>query len=81
MPYLIFTSLLVVFSGKKAASGLNLPSPSAKLLSKCGHAFHPDFLMTDLPTTSKHQAMECLDAARAAGLTRVKLGNIHLLHD
>ena len=43
-------------------------------------AFHPDFLMTDLPTTSKHQAMECLEAAKAAGLSRVRLGNIHLLH-
>lgn len=44
-------------------------------------AFHPDFLMTDLPATFKQQAMECLEAARAAGLTRVRLGNIHLLHD
>jgi len=43
-------------------------------------AFHPDFLMTDLPVTSKQQAMECLEAARAAGLNRVRLGNIHLLH-
>jgi len=40
---------------------LNLPSPSAKLHSKCGHAFN--------------------EAARAAGLTRVRLGNIHLLRD
>ena len=44
-------------------------------------AFHPDFLMTDLPVTSKQQAMECLEAARAAGLSRVRLGNIHLLRD
>ena len=43
-------------------------------------AFHPDFLMTDLPATSKRQAMECLEAAKAAGLNRVRLGNIHLLH-
>jgi len=43
-------------------------------------AFHPDFLMTDLPATYKQQAMECLEAARAAGLSRVRLGNIHLLH-
>ena len=42
-------------------------------------AFHPDFLMTDLPVTSRRQAMECLEAARAAGLSRVRLGNIHLL--
>jgi pyruvate formate lyase activating enzyme len=42
-------------------------------------AFHPDFLMTDLPATSRRQAIECLEAARAAGLSRVRLGNIHLL--
>jgi pyruvate formate lyase activating enzyme len=42
-------------------------------------AFHPDFLMTDLPVTSRCQATECLDAARAVGLSRVRLGNIHLL--
>ena len=45
------------------------------------HACHPDFMMTDLPTTSRHRAVDCLDAAGAAGLTRVKLGNIHLLRD
>lgn len=44
-------------------------------------AFHPHFLMADLPATSRQQAMECLEAARAAGLSRVRLGNIHLLHD
>jgi len=44
-------------------------------------AFHPDFAMSDLPVTSRHQAMECLGAAKAAGLNRVRLGNIHLLGD
>lgn len=42
-------------------------------------AFHPDYRMTDLPTTSRNLAEECLDAARQAGLKRVKVGNIHLL--
>ncbi|MCL0046585.1 radical SAM protein [Dehalococcoidales bacterium] len=42
-------------------------------------AFHPDFIMTDLPTTSRQQAMECLESARDAGLNRVRLGNIHLI--
>jgi len=42
-------------------------------------AFHPDFLMADLPTTSLQQARECLDAALGAGLQRVRLGNTHLL--
>lgn len=42
-------------------------------------AFHPDFAMHDLPLTSRAQAQECLDASRAAGLERVRIGNIHLL--
>jgi pyruvate formate lyase activating enzyme len=42
-------------------------------------AFHGDFLMTDLPPTSRKQAESCLQAATAAGLKRVRLGNIHLL--
>jgi pyruvate formate lyase activating enzyme len=41
--------------------------------------FHGDFLMTDLPPTSWEQAQSCLDAAKAAGLTRVRLGNVHIL--
>jgi len=41
--------------------------------------FHPNFEMTDLPTTSRRQATECLAAAEAAGLTRVRIGNVHLL--
>ncbi len=43
-------------------------------------AFHPCFLMTDLPTTSRQHAERCLQAAKEAGLRRVRLGNIHLLH-
>jgi pyruvate formate lyase activating enzyme len=42
-------------------------------------AFHPQFFMTDIPVTSRDQAYRCLDAARSGGLTRVRLGNIHLL--
>jgi len=42
-------------------------------------AFHPTFEMSDLPTTSRAQAMQCLEAATGAGLTRVRLGNAHLL--
>jgi len=42
-------------------------------------AFYPCFVMNDLPTTSRRQAHECLDAAREAGLTSVRLGNLHLL--
>ena len=42
-------------------------------------AFHPDYKMTDLPASSRKQEQECLDAARGAGLKRVRVGNIHLL--
>jgi pyruvate formate lyase activating enzyme len=43
-------------------------------------AFHPDFEMSDLPPTSRRQALVCLAAARKAGLTRVRVGNAHLLY-
>jgi pyruvate formate lyase activating enzyme len=42
-------------------------------------AFHPAFEMIDLPVTSREEAMACLSAAEAAGLRRVRLGNVHLL--
>ena len=42
-------------------------------------AFHPQFLMNDLPTTSRRHAEECLAAARSRGLRNVRLGNVHLL--
>jgi pyruvate formate lyase activating enzyme len=43
--------------------------------------FHPHFFMDNLPTTSRRHAGECLRAARAAGLRRVRIGNPHLLSD
>ncbi len=42
-------------------------------------AFHPHFLMDDLPTTSRRHAQECLVAAKEAGLNNVRIGNLHLL--
>ncbi len=42
-------------------------------------AFHPQFMLDDLPTTSREHAQEALEAAAEAGLTRVRLGNVHLL--
>jgi pyruvate formate lyase activating enzyme len=42
-------------------------------------AFHPQYHMSDLPLTPRQQAHECLAAAKAAGLTRVRLGNAHIL--
>ena len=41
--------------------------------------FHGDFLMADLSATSWRQAESCLEAAKAAGLKRVRLGNVHIL--
>jgi pyruvate formate lyase activating enzyme len=41
--------------------------------------FHPDFVLNDLPLTSRRHAEECYQAACDAGLTRVRLGNLHLL--
>ena len=42
-------------------------------------AFSPQFHMHDLPHTSREYAEGAFKAARAAGLTRVRLGNRHLL--
>ena len=42
-------------------------------------AFHPSFEMMDLPCTSLAHAEAALDAAQRAGLTRLNLGNLHLL--
>jgi len=54
-------------------SSLSLDIPYALL------GFHPQFMMNDLPPTSRRHAEECLEAAKAEGLTNVRLGNIHLL--
>jgi len=43
-------------------------------------AFHPSFELKDLGTTTRKQAIRCLEAAQAAGLSRVQMGNEHLLH-
>ncbi len=42
-------------------------------------AFSPHFMMGDLPTTSRNHAEACYEIARDAGLTRIKIGNVHLL--
>lgn len=41
--------------------------------------FAPQFVLNDFPTTSKAEAEACLEAARRAGLRRVRLANRHLL--
>ncbi|UCC78696.1 MAG: radical SAM protein [Candidatus Zixiibacteriota bacterium] len=42
-------------------------------------AFYPCFKMNDLPQTSAKHAKEALEAAKSAGLNRVKIANLHLL--
>ena len=42
-------------------------------------AFYPNYLMTDLPTTSKSHMYECYKKAKQAGLKNIHIGNIHLL--
>ncbi len=42
-------------------------------------AFHPDFMMTDLPRTSRAHAERAFAAAKNAGLNRIRIGNRHLL--
>ncbi len=80
-PFLIASTLLVPgYIGREEVSAiaaflasLNPDIPYALL------AFHPQFMMTDLPTTSQRHAEECWEAARAQGLKRVSIGNLHLL--
>ena len=65
------TAVMCKHCGKESP----LISQSLGLCSDCIR-----FLMADLPAAAKRQATECLEAARATGLSRVNLGNIHLLH-
>jgi len=41
-------------------------------------AFYPQYVMTDLPTTSREQANQCYENAKQY-LENVRIGNIHLL--
>jgi pyruvate formate lyase activating enzyme len=80
-PFLVANTLLVpgyidkqeVSQIARFISSLNPDIPYSLL------AFSPEFMMTDLPTTSRRHAEECLAEAKAQGLRRVRVGNIHLL--
>jgi pyruvate formate lyase activating enzyme len=41
--------------------------------------FRGEFAMRDLPPTPLEQAVRCYRAAKAAGLKRIHVGNLHLL--
>ncbi|PIU56775.1 MAG: radical SAM protein [Chloroflexi bacterium CG07_land_8_20_14_0_80_45_17] len=80
-PFLVASTLLVpgyidkqeVSQIAQFISSLNPDIPYSLL------AFAPQFMMRDLPTTSRRHAEECLAVAKARGLKKVRLGNIHLL--
>jgi len=80
-PPLVASTLLVpgyvdereVASIASFIAGLDPDIPYALL------GFHPDFRMCDLPATSRGHAEACLRAAEAAGLTRVRIGNLPVL--
>jgi pyruvate formate lyase activating enzyme len=80
-PFLIASTLLVpgyvdadqVSRIARFIAGLDPTIPYALL------AFHPAFELSDLPITSRRQAESCQAAAEAAGLSRVRVGNMHLL--
>jgi len=82
-PFLIASTLLIpgYIDGEEISriatfiSSLSPDIPYALL------AFHPQFMMSDLPPTSRRHAEECLAEAKAQGLRNVRLGNIHLLGD
>jgi pyruvate formate lyase activating enzyme len=42
-------------------------------------AFHPQFYLADLPTTSRSHALRCKEIAEETGLKQVRVGNAHLL--
>jgi len=81
VPLLVASTLLVpgyidteeVFRIASFISGWDPDIPYSLL------GFSAQFMMSDLPTTTKVQAGECLEAAREAGLRRVRIGNAHLL--
>ncbi|MEW6273603.1 MAG: hypothetical protein AB1556_00580 [Bacillota bacterium] len=57
----------------KFIAGLNPDIPYSLL------AFYPQHRLSELPLTAKQEALVCREAAFAAGLKRVRLGNVHLL--
>ncbi|MEM3736540.1 MAG: radical SAM protein [Candidatus Bathyarchaeia archaeon] len=82
LPLLNASTLLVpgyideaeVYSIASFIAGINPRIPYTLL------GFCPRFVMGDLPTTRRKTAYACLEAAKRAGLEKIRIGNIHLLH-
>lgn len=80
-PTLIASTLLIPgYIDEEEVAGI------ARFISSLNHkipysllAFHPQFLMGDLPTTSKRHALACKQRAEEEGLQNVRIGNLHLL--
>jgi len=79
-PVIVSTLMVPGYVDSKEVSDIS--SFLAKLEPKIPYAllaFHPDFLMQDMGTTTRKWAEDCYNAAKEAGLANVKIGNIHLL--
>lgn len=80
-PFLVASTLLVPgYVGEEEVA--KIASFIARLNPDIPYAllgFAPQFCLDDFPTTSKVQAEACMEAARRAGLRRVRLGNHHLI--
>ena len=83
-PPLVVASTLLVpgYTDTKELEGL------AAFIAQCDPqtpwallAFHPDFLMRDLPTTSHAHAEVALQIAAAHNIKNARIGNLHLLGD
>ncbi|SMB99577.1 pyruvate formate lyase activating enzyme [Thermanaeromonas toyohensis ToBE] len=80
-PLLVASTLLVPgYVGRREVAGIarflaNLNSSIPYTLL----AFAPTHLLDDLPLVTREEAEDCYYAAREAGLTRVRLANLHLL--
>jgi len=80
-PFLIASSLLVpgyvdeqeIEAIARYIAELNPEIPYSLL------AFYPHFYLNDLPTTARTHALRCKEVAEGQGLSRVHVGNIHLL--
>jgi len=80
-PLVMVSTLLVpgyisgeeVYKIARFIAGINPDIPYSLL------AFAPQFYMSDMPFTSAHHAKEAEEAAYEAGLTKVHIGNRHLL--
>lgn len=44
-------------------------------------AFHPDYMLLDLPTTSSRHAEKAVEIAKSNGLKNIHIGNVFLLRD